>query len=94
MTTTDDAPVANEMRCSFCSKRKSEVRKLIAGPGGAVICDECVVLCVEILVEEDDRTPPKLRDVWALVNQLETQLGKLKLDVAAESARGLRNDGG
>ncbi len=36
--------------CSFCGKRRDQVRKLIAGPG-VRICDECVALCVEILAE-------------------------------------------
>ncbi|MBV8170550.1 MAG: hypothetical protein JO219_01315 [Candidatus Eremiobacteraeota bacterium] len=36
--------------CSFCQKRQDEVRKLIAGPT-QYICDECVVLCSEILSE-------------------------------------------
>lgn len=38
--------------CSFCSKSRTEVRRLIAGPE-VFICDECVGLCVEILAEED-----------------------------------------
>lgn len=37
--------------CSFCGKTQDEVRKLVAGPG-VYICDECVELCNEILVEE------------------------------------------
>jgi ATP-dependent Clp protease ATP-binding subunit ClpX len=36
--------------CSFCGKRQDQVRKLIAGPG-VWICNQCVVLCVEILAE-------------------------------------------
>jgi ATP-dependent Clp protease ATP-binding subunit ClpX len=36
--------------CSFCGKRQDQVRKLVAGPG-VWICNECVVLCVEILAE-------------------------------------------
>jgi ribosomal protein L37AE/L43A len=36
--------------CSFCGKRQDQVRKLIAGPG-VWICNECVVMCVEILAE-------------------------------------------
>ena len=36
--------------CSFCGKRQDQVRKLVAGPG-VWICDQCVALCVEILVE-------------------------------------------
>ena len=35
--------------CSFCSRRAEEVNKLIAGPDGVFICDDCVGLCVEIL---------------------------------------------
>jgi ATP-dependent Clp protease ATP-binding subunit ClpX len=38
--------------CSFCQKSQVEVRKMIAGPDGVYICDECVTLCDEILIEE------------------------------------------
>ncbi|MCR5388321.1 MAG: ATP-dependent Clp protease ATP-binding subunit ClpX [Lachnospiraceae bacterium] len=38
--------------CSFCGKSSSDVRKLIAGPNGAYICDECIDICSEILDEE------------------------------------------
>ncbi len=41
-----------EVRCSFCGKTQSEVRKLIAGPNGAYICDECVDICAEIIDED------------------------------------------
>ena len=47
------------VRCSFCNKPQSQVRKLIAGPNGAYICDECIEVCSEIKEEEfeydDDR---------------------------------------
>ena len=39
-------------RCSFCSKSQDQVQRLIAGPGGVYICDECVELCREIIEEE------------------------------------------
>ena len=39
------------LRCSFCGKGQSHVRKLIAGPG-VYICDECIELCNEIVEEE------------------------------------------
>lgn len=42
----------NEIRCSFCGKSQGQVRKLIAGPKGAYICDECVDICAEIIEEE------------------------------------------
>ncbi len=38
--------------CSFCHRSEEEVNRLIAGPDGVNICDECVGLCVEILEEE------------------------------------------
>jgi len=37
--------------CSFCAKRRQDVRRLIAGPG-IYVCDECVALCVEVMEEE------------------------------------------
>ncbi len=42
----------DRIRCSFCGKADGQVRKLIAGPNGAYICDECVDICAEIIEEE------------------------------------------
>ncbi len=39
-------------RCSFCGKTQDQVQRLIAGPSGVYICDECVDLCREIIEEE------------------------------------------
>lgn len=39
------------LKCSFCGKTQEQVRKLVAGPG-VYICDECIELCSEIVVEE------------------------------------------
>jgi ATP-dependent Clp protease ATP-binding subunit ClpX len=41
-----------KIRCSFCGKTQEQVRKLISGPNGAYICDECIDLCSEIIEEE------------------------------------------
>ena len=43
------------LRCSFCGKSQDEVEKLIGGPGGICICDECVELCNEIIEEDAER---------------------------------------
>ena len=43
----------SQYRCSFCGKTQDQVRKLIAGNRGIYICDECVELCSEILMEEE-----------------------------------------
>jgi hypothetical protein len=40
------------VKCSFCGKSQKEVGKLIAGPGGVYICNECVKLCDDIIEEE------------------------------------------
>lgn len=48
------------LRCSFCNKPQTQVRKLISGPNGAFICDECVEVCSEIIEEEleyEERNP-------------------------------------
>jgi ATP-dependent Clp protease ATP-binding subunit ClpX len=39
------------LKCSFCGKPQEQVRKMVAGPG-VYICNECVELCSEIVVEE------------------------------------------
>ena len=41
-----------KLNCSFCGKEQAKVKKLIAGPN-TYICNECVDLCNDILVEED-----------------------------------------
>jgi ATP-dependent Clp protease ATP-binding subunit ClpX len=44
--------VRTTYRCSFCNKSQEQVQRLIAGPGGVYICDECIDLCREIIDEE------------------------------------------
>ena len=39
-------------RCSFCGRTDKQVHRLIAGPTGVYICDECTELCEELLAEE------------------------------------------
>ena len=48
MTTREAAP-PTARRCSFCSRGEAEVQRLIAGPEGVFICNECVDLCRDIL---------------------------------------------
>lgn len=42
----------SKVRCSFCHKTEDQVQKLIAGPDGAYICDQCIAICAEIMEEE------------------------------------------
>jgi ATP-dependent protease Clp ATPase subunit len=50
----------DDFHCSFCGKRRGEVRKLISGPR-VFICNECVVLCREIIgpTPPADAEPPQ-----------------------------------
>ncbi len=41
-----------QLRCSFCNKTQDQVRKLVAGPKGVYICDECIEVCTEIIEDE------------------------------------------
>lgn len=50
MTTTKGKGMT--YRCSFCGKSQDQVHRLIAGPAGVYICDECVELCREIIDED------------------------------------------
>lgn len=50
MSKTKDLSLTS-LRCSFCGKSKGEVKRLIAGPS-IYICNECVVICNEILADE------------------------------------------
>ena len=38
-------------RCSFCGRTEKQVKKLISGPEGVYICDECVMICADIIEE-------------------------------------------
>ena len=41
------------IRCSFCNKTQKEVKKMIAGPAGVYICDECIKICENILLTSE-----------------------------------------
>ena len=82
---------ADPIRCSFCSKLHSEVKKVVAGPG-VYICDECVGLADSIIAEHlgtahsprlpewADLTDPemlaRLSRMAATARQVETALGE------------------
>ena len=51
------AKIPGEIKCSFCNKTQDQVKKLIAGPAGVYICDECVEICSDIIAEEFDDEP-------------------------------------
>lgn len=42
--------------CSFCGKPKEMTRRLVAGPNGVFICDECIEVCREVMQEDENET--------------------------------------
>lgn len=80
-----------QVRCSFCGKKESMVKKLIAGPG-VCICDECVELCWDLLyddLEDEAASAPESIDEKS-VNLLKPIEIKRKLDeyvVGQDSAK-------
>lgn len=73
----------DDFRCSFCGKSQDQVRKLIAGPNGAFICDECVDICAEIIEEElenDELSGQGEKDLKEQINLLKPKEMKAFLD--------------
>ena len=55
----------DKIRCNFCGKTQNQVRKLIAGPNGVYICDECIDICQEIIIEElEDFEPDDEKETY------------------------------
>jgi hypothetical protein len=76
-------------RCSFCGKTQDRVSRLIAGPGGIYICNECVGLCREILDEEQAPSAPgplvtALTEIRASVERLEAENAALRERLRAD----------
>lgn len=50
----------SQARCSFCGRHTSEVQRMIAGPGAAYICVDCLHLCNELLADPTPFSPKAL----------------------------------
>ena len=71
-----------ELECNFCSKKRTEVVKLVAG-AGVFICDECINLCHDIIKEE---TKKPLREIESVIpSELKEFLESLSLESRAEA---------
>ena len=53
--------------CSFCGRYKDEVNKIIAGPNGIFICDECIDTCNRIILEDIMESDDKHEEIKAKV---------------------------
>ncbi len=69
------------LKCSFCGKSHEQVVKIIAGPG-VYICDECIDLCNEIIVEEAGEVPgrrsPDGEEIEAAVRAVNNAVSHLR----------------
>ncbi|MBQ1681765.1 MULTISPECIES: ATP-dependent Clp protease ATP-binding subunit ClpX [Agathobacter] len=67
--------------CSFCGKNQHQVGRMISGPGGAFICDECIDICNEIIMEEElDANKKNTKDASSEINLVKPEELKAFLD--------------
>jgi ribosomal protein L37AE/L43A len=90
-TITERAYAANvardtEPKCSFCGKSHKQVAKVVAGPG-VWICNECIALCNEIMIEElgtdSERTVPAPEEI-AVIERAATAVSAVDPELATE----------
>jgi hypothetical protein len=88
----DTAQIGDPLRCSFCGKLQTQVRKLIAGQA-ALICNECLDVCNEIVqAEREERDAPLELPEAAPARELRTSIATCRLcglPVVREEALGL-----
>src|SRR5262245_50670123 len=76
----------DDFNCSFCGKRRREVRKLISGPR-VFICDECVSLCNDIIAKEEAAEAPRFPKPKEIYDELERYvIGQRRAKIALSVA--------
>ncbi len=55
MASGKDSGLGDELFCSFCGKPKYLAKKLVAGPNGVYICDECIDICKDVLKQSEEK---------------------------------------
>jgi ATP-dependent Clp protease ATP-binding subunit ClpX len=81
----------DQLKCSFCGKAQNQVVKLIAGPG-VYICDECIDLCNEIIVEEVGKAHERVLDSEIESAAREAREAVDRLRRLAQQARAVPDD--
>jgi len=76
--------IFEELYCSFCGKSQKDVTRLIAGPG-VYICDECLALCDDVLIEETEDLDHTIN---SLADQSTERLIRLEASAAVTLANG------
>ena len=79
--------IEGHIRCSFCGRTENQVDKMISGPTGIYICDECVDTCVDIIEEEYEKVIQEARTMSNIANLASIRnsrdVAKIKEDIAA-----------
>ncbi len=90
MTDNMNPRIPKLKRCSFCGKTSEQVRRLVAGPN-VHICDECIMLCQEIINDDfaanEEITPvdvPRPKEIKEVLDQyvVGQEMAKRALSVA------------
>ena len=81
------------LKCSFCGKAQNQVVKLIAGPG-VYICDTCIDLCNQIMVEEVGKPHERVLDSQIEAAAREAREAVDRLRTLAQQARAVPDDDG
>ena len=81
-------PEDKSLICSFCSKSRKDVTKMIVGATKVAICNECIKLCVEILDEDVIKTKAEQWDSYQ-TNRRTSLMEKLTDDSDKDIAEGL-----
>lgn len=80
-----------DIQCSFCGKSSDEVNRIISGPDGVYICNECIDLCKDIIEEENrlffeeskgDLKLPKPKEIKAFLDEYVINQDKAKKTLA------------
>ena len=92
MTENHQERINTLVKCNFCNRNQTQAKKLIAGPGGVFICDNCVELAHSIIIsdkmkEEEKRQKPEFPTPLQIKNALDEyiigqELAKKKISVA------------
>ncbi len=83
----------DRLKCSFCGKAQNQVVKLIAGPG-VYICDKCIDLCNQIIVEEVGKPHERVLDNEIEAAAREAREAVDRLRTLAQQARAVPDDDG
>jgi len=83
-----ERPVISQLvRCSFCQRSQTQVKKLIAGPGGVYICDNCIEVAHSLLQADRLRDEEEKRQRSSFPTPLELKKALDEYIIGQEQAK-------